>query len=363
MPLFWRYLLKDYFKILILSLVCFICVLLVMRAQEIARFATLSSGASKVFLFTLYQIPYILPFALCISTLIGSMITMGSLTSSHEITAFRCAGISFMTLLTPVLLTSLFLCLLNFMIISEMAPRCRLSSSKMLYETAADNPLILFRKNKFLKIKDSYVDMHVHDSDDAAENVLLAFKDASSGKLSLFLAKSLEIIQNELVGKKISLISSIETRETFDDLLLENQESMKMQAKKLSTLLQKSNQKIRYEHLPTKLLILKHKSEKKEIKARKEFFFESTKRAFFTLCPLTFTLLGLSFGLQIGRNPKGAKLIKVSLYILMIFTCYLLAKALHKSPPLALALFILPHPLVFTLCRARLKKLERGQEA
>ncbi|MCH9630731.1 MAG: hypothetical protein S4CHLAM37_07350 [Chlamydiia bacterium] len=362
MPLLWRYLLKDYFKILLLSTLVFVCILLVMRAQEIARFATLSSGGLGVFLFTLYQIPYILPFALCISTLIAAMLTMQSLTSSHEVTAFRCAGAALRSLISPILLASLFLCIVNFMIISELAPKCKLSSSSLLYETASNNPLILFRKNKFLKIKDSYVDMNFTDNDSLAENVIFAFKDSSSNKLSLILAKSLELAGKELVGSDLSLFSSLQTKADFDDLLLENQQQMTIDAGKISTLLQKSKQQIKFEHLPTKQLILKKKMGPKTKKVKKEYFFEVSKRAFFTFAPFTFTLLGLSFGIQIGRKLNRSKMAKVSLLILFIFVCYLLAKAMHKSPPLALTIFILPHPIIFAICGLRLKKIEKGIE-
>ncbi|PCI95078.1 hypothetical protein COB11_03100 [Candidatus Aerophobetes bacterium] len=362
MPLLWRYLLKDYLKILLLSTFVFVCILLVMRAQEIARFAILSSEGIGVFLFILYQIPYILPFALCISTLIASMLTMQTLTTSHEITAFRCAGATLSSLLSPILLASLFLCIANFMIISELAPKCKLSSSTLLYETASSNPLILFRKNKFLKIKDSYVDMNFTDNDDLAENVIFAFKDSSSSKLSLILAKSLKLAGKELIGSDLSLFSNLQTKKNYDDLLLENQKQMTIDAGKISALLQKSKQQIKFEHLSTKYLLLKRKLDRGTKKTRKEYFFEVSKRAFFTFSPFTFTLLGLSFGLQIGRKLNRSKMAKVSLLILFIFVCYLLAKAMHKSPPLALVIFILPHPVIFAICKLRLKKIEKGIE-
>ena len=67
MPIIWRYLLRSYFQVLALSVSSFIAILLVLRFQEIARFASSGTAQLKVLLFTLLQIPYILPIAIPVS--------------------------------------------------------------------------------------------------------------------------------------------------------------------------------------------------------------------------------------------------------------------------------------------------------
>lgn len=362
MPVFWRYFLKSYIKTFLLSLIVFVCALLIMRLQEIARFASLSLQGKEVFLFILYQIPYILPFSLCISTLLASLLCMQGFSESHELTAFRCSGISLSELLFPIGLFSLFLCLLNFLVVSEIAPSCKRSSSKLLYQTATSNPLLLFRKAKFLKIKDSYVLIDMKENDSCAENLVFAFRSPSSQKLNLILAKSLYVENGSLFGKNLTLFSPLEKKEGFDDLLVENEGAMHIDSADFSSLLQKETPALRYEELSIKNLLLKKSSESHLRKSSKEAHFELSKRLFFTLSPFTFTLLGLVFGLQVGRRAKRPAAFFASCLIILLFLCYFLAKALHSHVYLSLFFFTFPHPFIFLLCLRRVKLLNQGKE-
>src|SRR3972149_1219366 len=131
MPIFWRYLLKSYFKVLGLSLSIFIAILLVTKLREIAEFASCSSGPSSIILFTLYQIPQILPFAISISALISSVILFQRLSQTSELTAIRANGLSLNAILSPLFFASLFLSFLNFYVASELAPRSYFKSKEI----------------------------------------------------------------------------------------------------------------------------------------------------------------------------------------------------------------------------------------
>ncbi len=73
-PILWRYLLRSYFKIFFLCLFSFVALLIVSRFKEIAKCAALSGSGSKAALFILYQIPFIIPLALPISSLCSSFL-------------------------------------------------------------------------------------------------------------------------------------------------------------------------------------------------------------------------------------------------------------------------------------------------
>ena len=73
MPILWRYLLGNYLRILCLCFLSFIAVLLILRLDEIAHFATLGPEGQPLLRFIAYQIPYILPIALPISSLIAAI--------------------------------------------------------------------------------------------------------------------------------------------------------------------------------------------------------------------------------------------------------------------------------------------------
>lgn len=362
MPILWRYILKQYFKVFFLCIGAFISILLVMRSQEIARFATLNSEFSQISLFILYQLPYILPFAIPISGLISSTILMQQLSHTHELTALRACGCQLRTLCLPIILSGLCLSLLNFLIISEISPRSKLKSISLLHDTVSDNPLSLFRKNKFLIIKNSFVDMKLLEDDKHAKDLFFAFLDPSSQKLSLIMAKNLFLEKTLLKGSHLSMISSLQDQKEYDDLLIENQREMSIESAKLSSLLKKSHRRIRYEQLPTKLCLIKMRLDSPSHSTTKKGLFEFYKRAFFTLIPFTFVVLGTCFGMQIGRNPQKNPVKTISFLTTIIFICYLLGKTLHKKPTLALIVYLIPQIIIFYLSFLSQRKVQRGIE-
>ena len=152
-PILWRYLLKNYLKVFFLSIFTFICILLLMRMQEIARFATLGSSIGSLFLFILLQFPLILPLAIPLSALIASILLVSRLNYSHELTSLRSQGLSLKEILYPLKFVSLFLDLLNFIVASEITPTTRLKGKNLIYQATAHNPLVLLKMNKFHKQK------------------------------------------------------------------------------------------------------------------------------------------------------------------------------------------------------------------
>lgn len=362
MPILWRSLLKQYFQLFCLCVGAFVLLLLVMRAQEIARFATLNSSLTQVLSFTLCQLPYILPFAIPISGLISSTILTQTLSQTHELTAIRACGASLKVIITPLMLAAFFLSLVNFLIISELGPYCKLHSISLLHQSVADNPLLLFRKNKFLVIKNSTVDLHLLEDNRRAKNLLFTFLDPSSKKLSLITAQDLYLEEGLVKGSHLTMVSTLESQKEFDDLLIENQKEMSIDAHQFSSLLKSSHRRVRYEQLPTKLCLIKMQSDSPSHTTTKKGLFEFYKRGFFTLAPLSFIFLGTCFGMQIGRRSSKRASLTISLLTVMLFVGYTLGKTLHKKPQLALLCYILPQLLVFFLCFLSVKKLERGKE-
>src|SRR4051812_4375873 len=116
LPILWRYAIFSYLRYFVLSVGTFIAVLLVLRFKEIARFAALTANWAKAGVFTLYQIPFILPMAIPLSALIASFLMVERMSSSHELTALRAARVSLKTILTPLWITGCFLSALNFAI-------------------------------------------------------------------------------------------------------------------------------------------------------------------------------------------------------------------------------------------------------
>ncbi|MBP9841744.1 MAG: LptF/LptG family permease [Simkaniaceae bacterium] len=355
MPIFWRYLFREFLKIFTLSLFGLVACLLITRLQEIAYFATLANNQLLTLRFTLYQIPYILPFAIPISSLIAPLVLFQKLSASHELTALRSAGLSLKTIKAPLKYLFFVLALLNFLIVSELTPMTRHSGYLLFQEMISSNPLLLLEKNKQLKLKNSYIDMSSLSAQKEVKDLILVL--SHNTHLSLTLAESIEVNQGHLTAHHLTHITPLSQQ----DLMIENQEKIEMEASLLIPFLKPNALLEKTEHDPLKPLLQKiytSSSLSKKRLARAKY--ELIRRFFFPLLTLTFGFLGMSFGCQIGRN-KSSPSLKILLLATYALLCFLASKSQHNNPELAaLLMLILPHvPLLYLAKRAE-KQLDQG---
>lgn len=349
MPLLWRFLLKSYFQVFFLCLTGFISVLLTARMQEIAKLAALNSEISSIFLFILYQIPYILPIAIPISGLISALLLLQRLSYTHELTAFRTLGLSVKTLSTPLLMAGLLLSFINLLISAELTPRCRLYSRALIQNTTTINPLFLMKKSKMIKLQDSYVDMKMTHLGKEVQDVIFAVKNSSNKRLSLLTAKKFTVEDSLMKGENVSIISNIaqDSPSQFDHLVIENQDLMSTSANALCTLMQNTTQKIGLEHLSFPFLLSICSDPMAEPKIVKEAQFEICKRLFFPGITFAFTFLGISLGMQIGRRQQKKGIYLAILLSTFTFICSIAAKSAYQVPHKMLFFYLLPFPIIF----------------
>src|SRR3989338_5815947 len=107
LPILWRYLLRNYFQVFGLCVSSFVAILLVLRFQEIAHYASSGMGKSFILLFTLLQVPYILPIAIPVSCLIAAILLLQRLSYAQELTAFRACGLGLKPILAPLIYAGL----------------------------------------------------------------------------------------------------------------------------------------------------------------------------------------------------------------------------------------------------------------
>lgn len=364
MPILWRYLIRNYLQVFFLCITGFIAILLLTRLQEVARLTAFDSNASIIFLFTICQIPYILPIAIPISSLIASILLLQKLSHTHELTSFRTTGLSVNNISTPLLITACILSIANFMIVSEVTPRTRLYSQRLLYHAMTMNPLFLIKKSKLLKLKSSYVEMSMAEIGKEACDVVFAMKNDSSNRITLFTAKKLHVENDQLIGKNVTIISHLDSKNSyiFDHLIIENQRSMIMSAKALSEIMQKNTLHFGYEYLPMKDLVEIAFDKITKSKTKRKMQFELSRRIFFPLITYTFTHMGISLGLQIGRQRKRIGSILAILLAAFTFICSTAAKSFHLCLAKAIFCYSLPFPAIFFFSLWFQKRTIRGIE-
>ncbi len=364
MPLLWRYLLRNFFQVFLLCVASFISVLIVIRFQEIARFATSGAPKLQVALFALLQVPYILPIAIPVSCLIAAILLFQRLSLTHELTAFRTCGLSLNAVAAPLLLAGFFLTLVNFTIASEISTRCRSLSKKLIYEMAMSNPLFMLQKESLIKLKNAYYDIGVLKANRYAEDVLLVVKNSSSGRLTLMSAKELSLKGDLLKGEQVTFISSVDAKNQsgFDHLVIENQAEMNTKAAHLSQFLQTADWATSFEYLPLRMMMAHDLVVKKRFAIGRSARVEIARRVSISLAAFTFTLIGLSFGMQISRDRSKKGIFWAIGLAAFFLVCFIAAKSLRHAPLMSTLFYLAPHPIIILLSLRGLKAIREGVE-
>lgn len=365
MPILWRYLLRSYFQVFSFCVLGFISILLVTRFQEIARFATSGAGFGTVILFTSYQIPLILGYAIPISCLISGMLLFQKLSHTHELTAFRACGLGLRALTFPLFIAGGLLSLINLTIASEIAPTCRNLTKELIYEITSINPLFLLQKETLVKLKSAYIDMKVLHTGKYADDVVFVINNRSNHRLGLMTAKELTLEKDMLSGRGVTFISSIDAKKPdgFDHLVIENQTSMSTKAMNLSQFMQAKDWYSSYDYLNLRLLLAKEMIEKKGSKFFKgRAWLEISRRLSIAFAAFTFTFIGVAFGMEIGRNRTKKGIIWAICLASFFMVSFIVAKSLRHFPFAVNLLYFLPHPVIIFISARSLKRVSGGIE-
>ncbi len=362
MPILWRYLLRNYFQTFVLCVFSFITVLFVMRFKEIAEFATLTSNLFSIFLFSVYQIPYILPIAIPISCLIASLLLFQKMSHNQELTALRASGQGLKEILYPIFMLGFVISLLNFTIVSEISPLAKSRSKELTYKMMSSNPFCIFTKISEGKLKNAYIDMHALKGGKRARDVVLILNNRNNGRLGIVTAKELSLEGDMLLGKDVTMISSIDAKrkESFDHLVIENQTSMETKAANLSDLVADSEWHTGIDYLPLRLVLAKAALKKNTLFS--SIGTEIARRLSISLSPLFFTLMGSIFGIEISRQKKKRGVMLASLLAALYLASFVGAKSMKNSPVAAWAFYFLPFAIITALCLRCFKNLSKGVE-
>jgi lipopolysaccharide export system permease protein len=333
MPILWRYVLRHFFQVFLLCVGSFIGVLLVLRFQEIARFAASGAPKLKVLLFMLLQIPYILPIAIPISCLIASMLLFQKLSHMHELTALRACGLGLKPILTPLLFAGVVLSAINFVVSCEVTPRSRGMTKSLIYEIAGANPLFLLQKESLLKLKHVFIDMKVLKASKYAENVVLVLKNTSTDRLALVSAQKLYLKGELLKGDNVVIVSSVDSKKQDG-----------------------------FDHLSLRSILATERLEKGSGRLGRTALLEISRRISLSLAAFTFTLIGIAFGTEIGRNHSKKRILYAIALASLYMVCFVVAKSFRHTPMLSSTIFLLIHPLIILLSLKSLRTVARGIE-
>lgn len=383
MPIIWRYLLGQYTKVFFLCLLSFVAILLTTRLDEIAHFATLGSEGLLVLWFTMHQIPYILPIAIPISSLISVIILMQRLSQTHEMTAFRACGLSLREVLTPLLIAGFFVAAANFYVVSELATQSHLATGITKMELRSVNPLLLLHNKHLMRLKGVYSDTLGNSRiGEYAGDIVIAMPNKHNSSINLIVAKNLKANSTTFMGKNVSIITPLSNESTpkLDQLMIENMISMETSIKDFSQILQKKVWTLNNDHLSLALLRArlqdlhrwKAETEKsgsnavtlKQIKRNlSRSYAELIRRISIALAAFTFTLMGASFSISISRNRSNRSIFYVVGLAAMYIVAFFAAKGLEHQMLAATLLYIVPHIIIVIFSILMLTRVSKGIES
>ncbi|MGD0087873.1 MAG: LptF/LptG family permease [Verrucomicrobiota bacterium] len=109
-------------------------------------------------------IPFFWVYALPMGLLTATLLVFGRFSADQELTAARASGISLLSLVTPILLLSLFCCGLSAWINMDLGPRSRVAFKELLFSARADLAHFQLPEKQFIRDIPGYI-VYVDNND------------------------------------------------------------------------------------------------------------------------------------------------------------------------------------------------------
>ncbi len=246
-----------------------------------------------------WGLPSVLSFAIPISSLLGSLLSLGRMHTDNEILILRASGFHFVRFVSPVLIVGLILSLFSFILFSETIPQARYEQRNVLKKMGSLSPQTLFEPGTFINaFKDCLVFVY-----DVKSNILynvFIYKNESGRTRTIFAKKANFIVKKDSL--KMKLYQGVS-----DEIDPQNPDRFyKMRFKTMFlTLKLKSSQKINKRPKDMEWQELITKSKKVIPPERIAYVLEMSKRVNMSLWPFVFTFLGVSLSQKIRIRSRS----------------------------------------------------------
>ena len=148
-----KYLFKDLFLYFLVAFIFFFMVFFVNQILlEVEKLLANSAPFSDVMKMMLYSLPFIIAQSTPYATLVGFLMCLGGMMSNNEILIFRASGISFFTILIPVVILGTGISIVSFFVNDYLLPLGTVKYNNLMREIIYSTPTLELESNSLKKM-------------------------------------------------------------------------------------------------------------------------------------------------------------------------------------------------------------------
>jgi lipopolysaccharide export system permease protein len=312
-------------------------------------------------------VPFVWVFALPMGMLTATLLVFGRFSADQEYTAVRASGVSLLSIVSPILLLSLALCMVSAAVNMELGPRCRVAYNRLRSRLAAQFATAGLPEGRFIKDFPNTIFYVGKNRNGNLEDVLVVrLKDETNVVQTLQAPRAkleIDTTNNWLNlylydGKGLKLSENQSIPGSFGELLVQTKfepskldpEKPKIDDMTFSQLWDELRDMERRVNVPLpsrnmsaeRLRALRAEWERQvKDRAMAPILFHIHRQVAFSFACFGFTLVGIPLGIRVQRRETNIGIAIALVLVGVYYSFVLLGHALSQRPELA------PHLLVW----------------
>lgn len=155
-----RYIFKEFIPPFFLNVLFLLFIFLLTRILDIMNMiVNYKVGIYPIFRMIVYLMPYFCIYVIPMSVMMSVLLTFLRMSSDNEIIALKASGASIYDLMPPVLIFSIFGCIITLVLTIYGTPWGRISSKQLMFEMASSTANITLKEKTFI---DSFKDVMLY---------------------------------------------------------------------------------------------------------------------------------------------------------------------------------------------------------
>lgn len=191
-PTIYRYILSETFFSFLIAFLFFFFIFFVNQLLLMAReILTKHVPFGQVALLVLFSLPGVIAMSAPFASLVGTLMTVGRLTSDNEILVMLSSGLSYKNVFIPAVTAGIIISLLSFFANDVLLPAGTVQFSRLYRQILVSTPALELEANSVKKFKDTVI-VTGNVSGNAIDNVLILDR-TGDGERRLIMANNAEL--------------------------------------------------------------------------------------------------------------------------------------------------------------------------